>query len=507
MERILEHLPDGVVVLDAESNIQWANQQFLRLAGRDDVIDRGFYASLNNPEVLGPDFCPFNTALSTGEPSSSTVRTADNRYFNFHVAPLREDETSPQQLIVTVREVTEQVIQQQKISAIHQAGIELANLRCSEDLSVDERVELLKQNILHFTQDLLKYDVIEIRLLDERTSELKPLLSFGIDKEAAVRPLFAQSRKNGVTGFVASSGKSYLCEDTTRDPLYLIGVQGAKSSMTVPLMMHDQVIGTFNVESPKPSGFTEYDLQFLEIFARDVAVALNTLQLLAVEKHRAARQNVEAIHAAVALPVDDILNNAVSLIEENLEREPAMLDRLGHILSNARDIRQVIQQVGRRLAPAQAVAADGEQTRRPKLEGRRILVVDNEERVRTDAHRLLERHGCIVETAQDGKTANCMVRNCGVERPYDIIISAVRLPDMSGHQLMLRLKEKLKRVPLILMQGFGWDSGHTIPEARKAGLHPRGVLFKPFKPDQVLNVIEIILDAMTQPELPPPSVD
>ena len=45
---------------------------------------------------------------------------------------------------------------------------------------------------------------------------------------------------------------------------------------TVPLILHDQVIGTFNVESPEPRAFTESDLMFLEIFTRDVAVALNT---------------------------------------------------------------------------------------------------------------------------------------------------------------------------------------------------------------------------------------
>ena len=49
-------------------------------------------------------------------------------------------------------------------------------------------------------------------------------------------------------------------------------------------MLHDQVIGTFNVESLEPRAFSESDLQFLEIFCRDVAAALNTLELLVAEK-------------------------------------------------------------------------------------------------------------------------------------------------------------------------------------------------------------------------------
>ena len=76
-----------------------------------------------------------------------------------------------------------------------------------------------------------------------------------------------------MTGFVAATGKSYLCEDTSEDRLYLEAFAGAKSSLTVPLVWNDQVIGTFNVESPEPRGFSESDLQFLEIFSRNVAVS------------------------------------------------------------------------------------------------------------------------------------------------------------------------------------------------------------------------------------------
>ena len=100
----------------------------------------------------------------------------------------------------------------------------------------------------------------------------------------------ADTTGNGVTGFVAATGKSYLCEDTSEDPLYLEGAAGARSSLTVPVMLHDRVTGTLNVESPEPRAFSESDLQFLEIFARDVAMALNTLELLAAEKASTAGQ-------------------------------------------------------------------------------------------------------------------------------------------------------------------------------------------------------------------------
>ena len=221
-------------------------------------------------------------------------------------------------------------------------------------MSVEDRIELLKSNILHFTKDLLKFEVVEVRLLDQKTGRLEPLLSVGMEPEAADRELYAQPQNNGVTGFVAATGKSYLCEDTTEDPLYLEGAKDAKSSLTVPLLLHDEVIGTFNVESPEPRAFSESDLQFLEIFSRDVAAALNTLELLVAEKAGTAAASVEAIHSAVALPVDEILNDAVNVMERYIGHEPEVVERLQRILRNARDIKQVIQKVGQKMAPAQA---------------------------------------------------------------------------------------------------------------------------------------------------------
>ena len=130
-------------------------------------------------------------------------------------------------------------------------------------------------------------------------------------------------------------------------------------------MLHDQVIGTFNVESPLPRAFTESDLQFLEIFCRDVAAALNTLELLAAEKVTTAAESVEAIHSAVALPVDEILNDAVNVMERYIGHEPEVVERLHRILRNARDIKQVIQKVGQKMAPAEALPPTMQVEERP----------------------------------------------------------------------------------------------------------------------------------------------
>ncbi|HUY31229.1 MAG TPA: response regulator [Pirellulales bacterium] len=494
-DRILQGMPDGMVLLDGDNTILWGNGRLREWAHRDSVVGLNFYAVLGSPEILGPDFCPFYTALATGAGSTSTLRSSDNRYFRVHAAPLLESDGPPKNLVVTIRDVTSEVLQQQKLAAIHQAGIELANLTPDElfHMTVEERIELLKSNILHYTRDLLNFNVVEIRMLDAKTGKLEPLLSEGLIPEASGRALYAQPKGNGVTGFVASTGKSYLCEDTTEDPLYIEGAKGAKSSLTVPLLLHDEVIGTFNVESPDPRAFNESDLQFLEIFTRDVALALNTLELLVAEKVSAAAESVEAIHSAVALPVDDILNDAVNVMERYIGHEPEVAERLQRILRNARDIKQVIQKVGQQMAPSAAHPQAQQYTERPLLRGLQVLVADADNSVRVAAHNLLERYGCIVETAHTGAESISMVRNLSPGQSYDVIIVDIRLPDMNGYEALTKLQTIMEHVPLVLMTGFGYDPGHSIVKCRQAGLQAGAVLYKPFRLDQLLDTVELVV--------------
>jgi CheY-like chemotaxis protein len=167
---------------------------------------------------------------------------------------------------------------------------------------------------------------------------------------------------------------------------------------------------------------------------------------------------------------------------------------LQRILRNARDIKQVIQKVGQKMTPSQAVPQYAQIEERPKLHGRRILVVDDDGSVRSAAHALMERYGCVVETAHAGEEALLMVRSGDSTLGYDVIIVDIRLPDMTGYDLLLKLKEIIDPVPLVLMTGFGYDPSHTIVKSRQAGLAANGVLYKPFRLDQLLTTVEAMID-------------
>ncbi|MGD9648940.1 MAG: response regulator [Pirellulales bacterium] len=187
-------------------------------------------------------------------------------------------------------------------------------------------------------------------------------------------------------------------------------------------------------------------------------------------------------------------------MERYIGHEPEVVERLQQILRNARDIKQVIQKVGQKMSPSQAAPQLLQQVERPLLRGRLVLVVDADESVRSSSHALLERYGCIVETAHDGAEAVFMVRSTLPHGGYDVIIADIRLPDMSGYDLMLRLQDVVDPVPLVLMTGYGYDPGHSIVKARQAGL--KEVLFKPFRLDQLLETVERVVTSPGVAKLP-----
>jgi CheY-like chemotaxis protein len=485
---ILSQIPDGLTILDVRLKILWTNRRFQEMAGSSEPpIGVGFYDAFGAPEILGPDLSPFHTALGTGAAARSTLRLGEKTYFQVHATPVSAPESAvPCYLVVSLRDVSAEVLQQQKLSAIYQAGLELGDLSPPEllEMSVQDRVELLKSRIIHYTKDLLEFETVEIRLLDRATQKLEPLLTVGMIPEAEARELYARPQGNGVTGFVAATGKSYLCEDTTNDPLYLVGAADARSSLTVPLVLHEQILGTFNVESTRPGAFNENDLQFLELFSREVAVALNTLELLVAEKMTTATESTEMILREVANPVDEVLNDTAWILERYIGHDPNVCQRLQRVLKHTRDIRSLIHKVGESIAPKVAHSPLPPRPQRPKLRGKRVLVADNDEEVRRAAHEFLGRFGCEVETAHNGEEALLMVRSF----QYDVVLADIRLPDMTGYDCFCQVRESQENLPVILMTGFGYDPTHSIVKARQQGL--KSVLYKPFRVDQLLDEVE-----------------
>jgi len=495
---VLTQFPEGLAILDTDLRILWKNSRFEKLIkpGTTSLADNQFYEAFGMPEIVGPEFSPFHAALGTRQMAYTRLHV-NNTFLSLRVTPifLRETEL-PKLLVVMVRDITASILEQQKVRAVHEAGQSLCDLSTEaiKEMSFEERIEYLKARIVANTQDVLHFANLEIRLIEPATGRLNPLLVVGMRPDAAVRELFARPEGNGVTGYVAFKGESYLIPDTSCDPLYLPGADGARSSLTVPLIWHDRVLGTFNVESTRLNAFGQQDCKFLEMFAIEVAHSINLLELLKAQNAEAANTSILCVLREVARPIEEVLNELAFLTYQLSDQGTDVADRLKLLGRHTGDIKQLIQKVREELAPVRVGVKNSLNVCRPILNGKHILVVDSEDYIRRLAFDILTPQGCIVETAGTGAVANRLVSLYA----YDVVLGQMQLPDMSGYDLLCGVWDFNEKIPFFLTTGYGYDAAHTLVKARRRGLKTE-VLWRPFRPEKMLAEIEKALQSIDSP--------
>ena len=108
----------------------------------------------------------------------------------------------------------------------------------------------------------------------------------------------------------------------------------------------------------------------------------------------------------------------------------------------------------------------------------KILIVEDDEPVRTLAARALERDGHVVETAEDGEAGLDRIRVCN--GGYDLIVSDIRMPAMDGIEMAKAAAALFPGLRIMLITGYA-DMREQAEELRSIILE---VLPKPFTLDQ-----------------------
>lgn len=289
-KNVVDELSIGVVVADSGHRILYHNARFLQWFAKNlnnaaSLVGQDFYRSIGSPQFIDGCFAPFFFAKQQNEPTRTVLSYPEkdqllDRRFELLVEAIRKEPVQERMNYrIELKEISEINRFEQRLEMLRTVGNELAfftneKLHASED----DLKEQLKQTIENQMRRVLNYDVFEIRTLNRKNNELIPFLAFGMDHTAIVRKLFVKSNDNGITGFVASSREPYICNDAKNDALYLQGAINAKSSITVPLLFNNEVIGVCNVESEKPNAFSSQDLMFLELYAKDLAFAIHLLE-------------------------------------------------------------------------------------------------------------------------------------------------------------------------------------------------------------------------------------
>jgi excisionase family DNA binding protein len=116
----------------------------------------------------------------------------------------------------------------------------------------------------------------------------------------------------------------------------------------------------------------------------------------------------------------------------------------------------------------------------------RILVVDDEARVRSFLEDLLALEGHEVVTASDGSEALPLLR----EKKADLVFLDLKMPRMNGPETLRGIREEFGPLPVIILTAY--PESELVSEALPHS--PVMLLSKPATPDQILSAVQQFLE-------------
>ncbi len=184
-----------------------------------------------------------------------------------------------------------------------------------------ERLRLLYQvsNVIHSTldsQEALQLIVSEaVRVMRASSGSLvliNPTTNFLEIHAAQNLPSAARKLKlrvgEGITGWVARTGKPARVGDVTRDPRYVSVRRDVRSELAVPLQVQGEVRGVINVDSERTDAFAADDQELLQELALQAAKVIHNTWL-----YEQLRLKVRLFEALAS--VSRTINSTLSLDE------------------------------------------------------------------------------------------------------------------------------------------------------------------------------------------------
>ena len=116
---------------------------------------------------------------------------------------------------------------------------------------------------------------------------------------------------------------------------------------------------------------------------------------------------------------------------------------------------------------------------------KKVLIVDDSRTIRQQVNFTLSKGGFSVVEAEDGKDG---IEKLKANTDVSMIISNVNMPNMNGLEMVEAIASDagLPKPPIVMLTTEG--SGELVERAKKAGA--KGWLVKPFKPDQLVAVVQ-----------------
>lgn len=122
----------------------------------------------------------------------------------------------------------------------------------------------------------------------------------------------------------------------------------------------------------------------------------------------------------------------------------------------------------------------------------RILIVEDDESVRTFTARAIAAGGHAVETAEDGDLGLTTIR--AAKGGYDLVLSDIRMPAMDGIEMAKRAAEEFPGLKILLMTGYA-EQRERAADVERIVID---VVAKPFSLNDIRNRVSQALAMATE---------
>ena len=116
-----------------------------------------------------------------------------------------------------------------------------------------------------------------------------------------------------------------------------------------------------------------------------------------------------------------------------------------------------------------------------------VLIIDDDRNLRFAFRRVLDARTYTIDEAGTGEEGLAMAKT----QPYDVILLDLRMPGMSGMEVLQKLLALDSKTPVIMMTAFGTTD--TAIQAMKHGAFD--FVLKPFDIDEIQRVVQHAADA------------
>ena len=290
LKEVVDGLDDEIFIVDADYRLRFVNTAVRRRVASDSDLAPGglCYRVLQGRDApcSAPLWdCPLQTALRSFKPASliHSAARADIPVSSSHTEiilyPLQAHPGSPAAAVELRRDVTaERELEAQVLRRHHQL---LALNRISSAASglgdLDAILEVALDTVLETTGGTIG----GILLLDERTQKLHHRVQRGLSARFAEE--LQLSVGEGIAGKVALSGEPMLVQDVSEDTRTarrdLVGAEGLRGLVCVPIKAKNAVLGVIHVASHVPGQFTTEDMYLLGLIGNQLGTAIEQARL------------------------------------------------------------------------------------------------------------------------------------------------------------------------------------------------------------------------------------